>query len=126
MTKRSTKKHDPRRSIFISEILAGKPGSEAAKSAGFTGKHLAQTAYRLQMEPDIAAEIMGGTVQASLTALFGEPAAEVPLLYGGSVNPENAARFAEQRCIHGALVGGASLQANQFLQIIQATALAKA
>ena len=75
--------------------------------------------------PEIAAEIMGGTVQASLTALFGEAAAEVPLLYGGSVNPENVAGFAEQRCIHGALVGGASLQANQFLRIIQATALAK-
>ena len=60
-----------------------------------------------------------------MTALFGEAAAEVPLLYGGSVNPENVAGFAEQRCIHGALVGGASLQANQFLRIIQATALAK-
>ena len=75
--------------------------------------------------PEIAAEIMGGTVQASLTALFGEAAAEVPLLYGGSVNPENVSGFLRLGAIHGALVGGASLQADQFLQIIQETAQAK-
>ena len=72
--------------------------------------------------PDIAAEIMGGTVQASLTALFGDPASQVPLLYGGSVNPGNIASYAAQACIH---VGGASLQADQFLQIARLTAEAK-
>ena len=75
--------------------------------------------------PEIAAEIMGGTVQASLTALFGEAGSEVPLLYGGSVNPSNVASFAAVGCINGALVGGASLQADQFLEIVQATAAAK-
>ena len=75
--------------------------------------------------PEIAAEIMGGTVQASLTALFGDPASAVPLLYGGSVNPGNVSRFSAQACIHGALVGGASLQADQFLQIARLTAEAK-
>ena len=75
--------------------------------------------------PEIAAEIMGGTVQASLTALYGEPAANVPLLYGGSVNPENVAGFAAQGCIHGALVGGASLQAGQFLEIARLMKQAK-
>ena len=75
--------------------------------------------------PEIAAEIMGGTIQASLNALFGDAAAQVPLLYGGSVNPENVASFAAQECIHGALVGGASLQADQFLEIARLTARAK-
>jgi triosephosphate isomerase len=75
--------------------------------------------------PEIAAEIMGGTVQASLTALFGDPALEVPLLYGGSVTPANVASFVAQRSIHGALVGGASLEAQQFLEIARLTALAK-
>jgi len=75
--------------------------------------------------PEIAAEIMGGTVQASLTALFGEAASEVPLLYGGSVNPSNVASFVAVGCIHGALVGGASLRADQFLEIVQVTAEAK-
>lgn len=75
--------------------------------------------------PEIAAEIMGGTIQGSLNALFGDAAAQVPLLYGGSVNPDNVAGFAAQECIHGALVGGASLQADQFLEIARLTARAK-
>lgn len=75
--------------------------------------------------PEIAAEIMGGTVLASLTALFGQAADDVPLLYGGSVNPENVGSYLRLGAIHGALVGGASLDANQFLRIIQATAEAK-
>ena len=75
----------------------------------------------LAATPETAAEIMGGTVQASLTALFGEAASEVPLLYGGSVNPGNVASFVSFECIHGALVGGASLRADQFLEIVQAT-----
>lgn len=75
--------------------------------------------------PEIAAEIMGGTVQASLTALFGAAADDVPLLYGGSVNPDNVGSYLRVGAIHGALVGGASLQADQFLRIIQETATAK-
>ncbi len=75
--------------------------------------------------PEIAAEIMGGTIQGSLNALFGDAAAQVPLLYGGSVNPDNVAGFAAQGCIHGALVGGASLQADQFLEIARLMTRAK-
>ena len=75
--------------------------------------------------PEIAAEIMGGTVQASLTALFGAAADDVPLLYGGSVNSENIGSYLRLGALHGAVVGGASLQADQFLRIIQETATAK-
>ena len=67
--------------------------------------------------PEIAEEIMGGPIHDALRDLFGDAADDVPLLYGGSVNPGNAAAFAAQPSIHGALVGGASLQADQFLQI---------
>jgi len=76
--------------------------------------------------PEIAQQVMGGVVLATLSALFGEHAAlEVPLLYGGSVNPGNVAAFARQPAIHGALVGGASLVAEQFVEIVRATARAK-
>jgi triosephosphate isomerase len=44
-------------------------------------------------------------------------AAEVPILYGGSVKPLNAAEYATQRDVDGVLVGGASLQAHEFLAI---------
>jgi len=75
--------------------------------------------------PETAAEVMGGTVLDTLRSLFGDAADHVPLLYGGSVNPGNAAGFMAQDCIHGALVGGASLQAPQFVEIAQTTARAK-
>jgi triosephosphate isomerase len=48
------------------------------------------------------------------------PAAEVRIQYGGSVNAENAADLLRQPNIDGALVGGASLQADTFLTIVAA------
>ena len=80
----------------------------------------------LAATPEIAAEIMGGPLLETLRSLFGRAADDVPLLYGGSVNPGNVDTFAQQSCIHGALVGGASLQASQFLEIAKAIAGAKA
>ena len=47
-------------------------------------------------------------------------AAAVTIQYGGSVKPENAASLLHQPDIDGALVGGASLQAEQFLGIVRA------
>ena len=76
--------------------------------------------------PEIAVEIMGGTVLETLRESYGAAADQVPLLYGGSVNPGNITEFVTERCVHGALVGGASLNADQFLEIAQITAEAKA
>ena len=72
--------------------------------------------------PDIANDIMGGTIQETLRGLFGSAGENVPLLYGGSVNPGNVAGFVGQSSVDGALVGGASLQADQFLEVVRATA----
>jgi triosephosphate isomerase len=47
-----------------------------------------------------------------------EVAQTVRILYGGSVNPANAAGLLAQPNIDGALVGGASLKADQFLGIV--------
>jgi triosephosphate isomerase len=44
---------------------------------------------------------------------------EVPILYGGSCTPENAAEFFAERDVDGALVGGASLNAGSFARIVQ-------
>ncbi len=43
------------------------------------------------------------------------------ILYGGSVNAANAAEFISQPEIDGALVGGASLKANEFISIVKQT-----
>ena len=48
-------------------------------------------------------------------------AAAVRILYGGSVKPSNAAELLSQPDIDGALVGGASLQTDSFLEIIAAS-----
>ena len=50
-----------------------------------------------------------------------EVASEVKILYGGSVSPENIKEFIEESDIDGALVGGASLKALSFSQIVKAT-----
>lgn len=46
--------------------------------------------------------------------------ANVPILYGGSVNESNAGEFASSKLVDGVLVGGASLVADKFVQIAQA------
>jgi triosephosphate isomerase len=76
--------------------------------------------------PEAAREIMGGAVLHSLAELYGESRArEVPLLYGGSVTAANAESFAAVGSIHGALVGGASLRADEFIAIALAFARVK-
>ena len=52
---------------------------------------------------------------------FGEErASALPIQYGGSVKPDNAASLLGQPDVDGALVGGASLKADQFLAIVGA------
>ncbi|GMG84460.1 triose-phosphate isomerase [Paralimibaculum aggregatum] len=67
---------------------------------------------------DIAA--MHGMIRARLAERFGEAGGAVPLLYGGSVKPGNAAEIFALADVDGALVGGASLKAADFLKIIAA------
>ena len=45
---------------------------------------------------------------------------DVPVLYGGSVKPDNAAEILAIAGVGGALVGGASLKAKDFLAIVRA------
>ncbi len=52
----------------------------------------------------------------------GKAAEEVRILYGGSVKPENAAELLALPDVDGALVGGASLEAQSFAQIVAAAA----
>ncbi|MDW8284105.1 MAG: triose-phosphate isomerase [Myxococcales bacterium] len=59
-------------------------------------------------------------VRQHLHQHFGEVAQSVRIQYGGSVKPDNAAGLLRQPDIDGALVGGASLQAESFLDIIRA------
>ena len=65
-------------------------------------------------------EAIHGAIRAALDARFGGAATGTPILYGGSVKPANAVEILAAREVGGALVGGASLSAAQFLPIIAA------
>jgi triosephosphate isomerase len=70
-----------------------------------------------------AAEEIMGIIRNTLIELYSETAArEVPLLYGGSVTPDNVAEYASQPNVNGALVGGASLDAGRFADIARGMA----
>jgi len=66
------------------------------------------------------AQAVNGYIRGILRRLFGDEVAEaVRIQYGGSVKPGNAAELMAQPDIDGALVGGASLDAESFAQIVR-------
>ncbi len=62
-----------------------------------------------------------GFIRAQATARLGEAGQGVRILYGGSVKPANAAELLTITNVDGALVGGASLKADEFLAIAAAS-----
>ena len=60
--------------------------------------------------------------QAQETHAFIKGLVDVPVLYGGSVKPENADELLSQTDVDGALVGGASLEVESFTAICQSAA----
>ena len=61
---------------------------------------------------------MHTAIRERLVARFGEEGQSFRILYGGSVKPSNAAELLAVENVNGALVGGASLKAADFLGII--------
>ena len=73
--------------------------------------------------PEGANAVVADVIRPALADLFGTTFAEaVRVLYGGSVKAGNAREFFQQPDIDGALVGGASLKADEFTAITQAAA----
>ena len=67
-------------------------------------------------------EMVHGHIRAALIARLGQHGRMLRILYGGSVKPENAAKLLAVPEVGGALVGGASLQAESFLAIARSAA----
>ncbi len=65
-------------------------------------------------------EEVHAAVRAAMIAKLGEGGRAAPILYGGSVKPSNAKEILAVAEVGGALVGGASLKAEDFLGIIRA------
>jgi triosephosphate isomerase len=64
------------------------------------------------------AQAVHGGLRELLRSLFGAVAADVRILYGGSVKASNVDGLMAEPDIDGALVGGASLDAEEFLRIV--------
>ena len=65
-------------------------------------------------------------IRGLLTKLFTEPVAQkVRILYGGSMKPSNAPELLAQKDIDGGLIGGASLEARSFVELVTAAAAVK-
>jgi triosephosphate isomerase len=63
-----------------------------------------------------------GFIRDQLTQRFSGEGSKIRILYGGSVKPSNAAELLAVSNVNGALIGGASLKATDFLGIAQAVA----
>ncbi|MSU23455.1 MAG: triose-phosphate isomerase [Opitutus sp.] len=65
-------------------------------------------------------------IRGLLTKLFAAPiAGKVRILYGGSMKPSNAPELLAQKDIDGGLIGGASLEARSFVELVNAAIAAK-
>jgi triosephosphate isomerase len=73
-----------------------------------------------------AQEVIGEVIRPTVAQLFGDKVAQaLRIQYGGSVKPSNAAELMSMPDIDGGLVGGASLQAGDFCEIVRLTAESK-
>ena len=122
--------------ICIGETLAEREAGQAVEVvsrqvAGSLPSSLAGKAFAVAYEPVWAIgtgltptleqiEEVHAAVRAAMVAKLGEGGRVAPILYGGSVKPSNAVEILAVAEVGGALVGGASLKAEDFLGIIRA------
>jgi len=73
---------------------------------------------KVPTNPEIAE--MHASIRGKLVERFGEDGRQIRILYGGSVKPSNAGEIFSIADVDGALVGGASLKASDFIPIVEA------
>jgi triosephosphate isomerase (TIM) len=107
------------------QVRAGLSGLTAEQVAGLVIAYEPVWAIGTGRAADVndANRVIGGIIRPLVKELFGAAAADaVRILYGGSVKGDNAVEYFSQPDIDGALVGGASLKAGDFLKIVSAAA----
>jgi triosephosphate isomerase len=96
----------------LPQSLSGKAFAVAYEPVWAIGTGLTPTLEQI--------EEVHAAVRAAMVERLGEGGRTAPILYGGSVKPSNAAEILNVPEVGGALVGGASLKAADFLGIIRA------
>lgn len=122
--------------VCVGETLEQREAGQAAavvsaQLAGSLADGLSERSFAVAYEPvwaigtgltpslDQIAEVHAA-LRAAMVRRLGQAALRAPILYGGSVKPDNAAEILGAPEVGGALVGGASLKADDFLKIIRA------
>lgn len=105
-----------------SQVMRGLEGVSAEQAGGVVVAYEPIWAIGTGRTPTPeGANDIARTIRATVGALVGPPVAVgTRVLYGGSVTPENAHLFFQEPEIDGALVGGASLDAESFAGIVRA------
>ena len=93
--------------VHVSRGWSSHGGVQRTRSEFSTSATSAQAQGVRRSSRDVLRGLAGGTADA------------VRIQYGGSVKPENAAELMSQPDVDGALVGGASLKAKDFLAIVK-------
>ncbi len=108
--------------VVTRQVKNGLAGLNAEKISAVTiayepvwaiGTGLTATPQQAQEAHELVRKLLAEMYDAEL-------AEEIRILYGGSAKPDNAAELMAQQDVDGLLVGGASLNADDFLSIIQA------
>lgn len=120
---------------LLEQRVAGKTGEVIAEQfagslAGLTAEQVVKVVIAYEpvwaigtgkvATPEQAEEVHADLRRLLTESYNGEIADKVRILYGGSVKPGNAAELIGQENVDGALVGGASLKADDFLGIAKA------
>lgn len=94
----------------LPDALAGKAFAVAYEPVWAIGTGLTPTLEQIEQ--------VHLAIRSTLMQQFGQDGAGVPILYGGSVKPSNAVEILGLKEVGGALVGGASLKAADFMGIV--------
>ena len=105
--------------VVVEQIIASCPDFAAEQEIVVAYEPIWAIGTGKTASADDVAE-MHDAIRAALVKRFGEQGAAIRILYGGSVKPANAAELLAVENVNGALVGGASLKADDFWGIISA------
>lgn len=109
-------------SVVESQVQAALAGVESADQLVVAYEPVWAIGTGRAATPELAQEMLSH-IRSVLVSLYGQDAAgNVPLLYGGSVNASNVAEYLAENDLNGALVGGASLDAESFVDIVRRAA----